>query len=152
MNTVSCRYNPNHKLKIAKLPQHEDKCPDRFGKNIKQCPYNVYHKIKSHQYENHLNECENRPQTIGTDLEKELKEYLSKQYKICLPITQNTKQKKIIGIKRKEDRTEEKKLKRLLNKSEVLNENFEEIEKDYTFDADWDTITEKSFTIEDINL
>jgi len=31
MSLVSCRYNPNHKVKSSRLTIHEKKCPDRYN-------------------------------------------------------------------------------------------------------------------------
>ena len=135
MNTVTCRYNTNHKLKLAKLPQHEEKCPDRFGKDIKPCPYNIYHKIESNKLDQHKKECPNRPNTINTDIENELKEYLSKQNKKYQPILQKSEPKKIPGVQLKVDKTQEKKILKIIKKSEEFeNANLEIIDEEYVFE------------------
>lgn len=150
MNTVNCRYNPNHKLKLAKLPVHEEKCPDRFGKNVKQCPYNIYHKVPTNQLEKHKRECSNKPD-IDPKIENELREYLSKQNVKYQPISQNgNKSKQIPGIKQKEDKIEIKKMRRIVKKSEKVDDNnFEIIDEQFSFesDNDFDIISQDSISV-----
>lgn len=63
MSLVSCRFNPNHKMKPSKREIHEQKCPDRFRCKIKYkyCPYDPLELIKEEDYEAHLLVCKSRP-------------------------------------------------------------------------------------------
>ena len=78
MNLVSCRYNPNHKMKQTRLLIHEDTCPDSKGKTLKMCPFNPVHKLTPENYERHKQTCDQRP-IVDKALEDELKEYLRSQ-------------------------------------------------------------------------
>ena len=63
MSLVSCRYNPNHRMKPSKREIHEMKCPDRFKfqKKLKHCPYDPVELINEEEYEEHLLICKSRP-------------------------------------------------------------------------------------------
>ena len=73
MSLVSCRFNPNHKMKPSKREIHEQKCPDRFRCKIKYkyCPYDPLELIKEEEYEAHLLICKSRPK-ITVEEEQEI--------------------------------------------------------------------------------
>ena len=72
MNLVSCRYNPNHKMKPSKREIHEQKCPDRFTckKKFKYCPYDPQHLIAENEYESHIINCKSRPNITAEEEEE----------------------------------------------------------------------------------
>ena len=67
---VACRFNPNHRMKPSKREIHEQKCPDRFRKNLVYCPYDPLELIDEKELESHKKICKNRPRIT----EKEEKE------------------------------------------------------------------------------
>lgn len=73
---ISCRFNPNHKMKPSKLLPHEERCPDRRNKIFKTCPYNPLHKVGQENYDKHKRDCPDRPQ-VDENVEKELLDYLA---------------------------------------------------------------------------
>lgn len=77
MSLVTCRYNETHRMKVAKLLSHEEKCPDKGKKTLKTCPYNMLHKMKPERFNNHLSKCPYKPQ-VDEDVEKEIRIYIEK--------------------------------------------------------------------------
>jgi hypothetical protein len=75
MNLVSCRHNPNHKVKPSKLLIHEGNCPDRSKRPLSVCPYNPIHKVLPENIENHKRDCPNKPK-VDKETEKEIREYI----------------------------------------------------------------------------
>ena len=64
---VSCRYNPNHKVKKSKLIIHEYKCPNRFNPNIIVCPFDPNEKIHINDYNKHIKEHQKKDFNLNID-------------------------------------------------------------------------------------
>jgi hypothetical protein len=79
-NLVQCRYNPNHKMKLAKLLKHEETCPEKCTKNFQKCPYNPLHLLNPDRFNTHLEVCPNRP-IIDKEVKSEIRAYIEAQNK-----------------------------------------------------------------------
>jgi hypothetical protein len=125
MNTVNCRYNPNHKVKKTKLLKHEETCPNRVGSDLQRCPFNPIHLMKPDRLELHKRECPDKPK-IDDEVEKEIREYINLQKKET-PIIEKECKKisedfQVIGMKKTAKKKDHNKRREQLKMLKLMEE------------------------------